>query len=155
MMVVRSSTALACCLWLLTLVGCARGYDMNRPPSFRAYEEDAHVKMITADGVMLKVREVENYPKASLSFWSDALTQHLEHQGFAVLGEKKCFKSQSGLEGCTVRFLSPRGAEDWVVSETVFVSGDTIYLVEAAGEFERFSAVEKELDGALATFRLK
>lgn len=144
----------ALCLLLLALCGaCARGYDLTPSKSFREYEDSDDLKMVTADGVMVKVRTVENYPEASLEFWMDALGQHLDKQGYAKKS-KTCFKTQSGLAGCTLDFLLPHGAEDWVLSETLFVSGDTVYIVEAAGPFERFTKVEKEYANSLLSFRL-
>jgi hypothetical protein len=50
--------------------------------------------------------------------------------------------------------MLPHGAEDWVLSETLFVAGDTVYLVEAVGPFERFQKVEAEYRASLLTFRL-
>jgi hypothetical protein len=138
---------------LACLASCARGYDLTPSTSFREYEDADDLKLVTADGVMVKVRTVENYPEASLEFWTDALSQHLDKQGYAKKSQS-CFKTQSGLDGCTLDFLLPHGAEDWVLSETVFVAGDTVYLVEAAGPFERFAKVEKEYTASLRSFRL-
>lgn len=144
--------AVLCCL--SAVCGCARNYELARPPSFRPYDGETDVKMVTADGVMLKVREVDNYPKATLLFWTDAMGQHLERQGYA-LTSKDCFKTKSGLDGCSLRFLLPYGAEDWALMETLFVDDETLYLVEAAGEFERFSKIQAELDQAVRSFRLR
>ena len=57
------------------------------------------------------------------------------------------------LKGCTLDFLLPHGAEDWVLSETIFVVDDTVYLLESAGPYDKFAAVEEELKKALETFR--
>lgn len=138
---------------LPALLACGPSYQMDVPPSFRSYEESRDLKTITADGVMVKVREVENYPEASLEFWTDALARHLEQQGYAQKS-KECFASNSGVPGCRLDFLLPHGAEDWVLSETLFVVGDTVYLVEAAGPFERYAKVEAEYAASLRTFRV-
>jgi hypothetical protein len=102
---------------------------------------------------MVKVRELENYPEASLEFWTDAMGRHLEQQGYAHKS-KECFTSQAGVAGCRLDFLLPHGPEDWVLSETLFVAGDTVYLVEAAGPFDRYAKVEAEYAASLRTFRL-
>lgn len=134
------------------LVACGPPpYSLTAPEAFKRYEDSRDFKLITADGVMLKAREVDNYPKADLSFWAEALGRHLDARGYAKKSEHR-FKTNKGLEGFTLTFVLPHGAEDYVLSETIFVVGDTVYLVEAAGPFERFAAVEKELDAALATF---
>lgn len=138
-------------LMMITAASCATPYRIEAPESFKQYRDTREFKLITADGVMLKGREVENYPIADLDFWVDALARHLEQRGYAPK-ERNCFITKEGLAGCTLDFVVPHGAEDWVLSETVFVDDDRIILLEAAGPYERFSAVEKELRAALETF---
>lgn len=134
-------------------LGCSRNYDMVVSKSFRVYEESRDLKAITADGVMIKAREVENYPEATLEFWTDAMDRHLEEQGY-TRKSKECFKSQTGLAGCRLDYLLPHGPEDWVLSETLFLDGDTVYVVEAAGPFERYAKIETEYAASLRTFRI-
>lgn len=131
--------------------GCAAPYVLEAPPAFKRYHDTRAFEMITADGVLLKIREEDNYPRADLGFWRDALKGHLDARGYAFKSER-CFETQRRLAGCTLDFVVPRGAEDWVMSETLFVEGDTVFLVEVAGPFERYAAVEPELKRALETF---
>ena len=136
----------------LALVACGPPpYTMTPPDSFKRFEDSNEFKLITAHGVMLKAREVENYPEASLEFWTDALTGHLESQGY-VVKSNNCFKTLKGRDGCTVDFMLPHGAEDWVLSETLFVVDDTIVVVETAGPYDRFATIEEDLRAALKTF---
>ncbi len=136
----------------LALAACAAPYTMSPPPSFKRFEAAREFKWITADGVMLKAREVDNYPEATLEFWTDAMTRHMLAQGYVKKGDR-CFKTQEGRDGCTIDMLLPHGAEDWVLSETLFVVGEKIVLVEAAGPFDKYTPVEPELQKALETFR--
>jgi hypothetical protein len=48
--------------------------------------------------------------------------------------------------------MLPHGAEDWVLSATLFVVEDDVIVVEAAGPFERFTKIEEELKRAIKTF---
>ena len=130
---------------------CKAPYTMTTPPSFRRFEKSRDFKMITADGVMVKARQVENYPEGDLDFWTDALERHLVERGYSMKG-KNCFDTKTGKRGCTLDFVLPYGTADWAFSETIFVVGDTIVLVEAAGPFERYIKLEKELAEALTTF---
>jgi hypothetical protein len=127
-------------------------YSMSPPASFKRFEESRDFKWITADGVMLKAREVDNYPEAPLDFWVDAMSRHMIAQGYVQKGEQRCFDTKRGRKACTAEFMLPHGAEDWVLSETVFVVEDDLVLVEAAGPYERYALVEKELQKAVATF---
>ena len=151
MKTMKKTILLILALIALSVVSCGPSYTMNAPDSFKRFEKSNDFKMITADGVMLKAREVDNYPEASLEFWTDAVSQHLEAQGYLVQSEK-CFKTQKGLDGCTVNFLLPHGAQDWVLSETMFVVDDKVVLVETAGPYDRFATIEKDLGEAVLTF---
>ena len=135
----------------LVFVGCKTPYTMDTPKSFRKYEDTKDFKMITADGVMLKARQVDNYPEGDLDFWTDALERHLAERGY-LMKSKDCFKTQTAKKACTLDFVLPYGTEDWAFSETVFIIGKKIVLVEAAGPFNRFAKVENELAAALMTF---
>lgn len=144
--------------WLLLAAGvaaalaaCGPTYSMKIPPSFKRYERSGTYRLITADGVMLQAREVDNYPKADLSFWTDALQRHEAQRGY-TLQQKECFTTAERLDGCTLDFLVPHGAEDWVLSSTLFVVGDRVVVVETAGPFPRYAKVRDELAAALKTF---
>ena len=130
---------------------CKPPYTMEAPKSFKRFHDTRAFKMITADGVMLRAREVDNYPEADLDFWVDAMKRHLVERGYAHKSTG-CFKTSRGRDACTLDFLLPHGAEDWAFSETLFVVGDTIVLVEVAGPYERYAKVEEELAAALKTF---
>lgn len=135
----------------LLFVACKAPYTMDIPKSFRKFEDTRDFKMITANGVMLKARQVRNYPQGDLDFWTDAMARHLTERGYSMKS-KDCFATRTGKKACTLDFVLPYGTEDWAFSETLFVLNDTIVLVEVAGPFDRFSAIEAELADALKTF---
>lgn len=130
---------------------CAVPYTMETPASFRRFDDSRQFKMITADGVLLKARQVENYPKGDLDFWTDAMDRHLTERGY-LRKSQSCFQTNIGKKACTLNFALPYGADDWIFSETLFVLEDVIVLVETAGPFERFAEIEDELAAALKTF---
>jgi hypothetical protein len=145
--------ALAGLLLAAGVWACGPAYEMKAPDDFKRFDKSSDFKLITADGVRLKAREVDNYPKATLSFWSDAMKRHLVKRGYAFKS-KLCFKNQAGVPGCTLDFVIPRGAEDWVFSETIFVQGERIVLIEAVGPYARFAPLEKRLRESFKTFSL-
>ncbi len=140
-------------LWisLFLLSACGPNYQIEAPEAFKRYEE-GKFHWITADGVILRAREVKNYPVAGLSFWVDAMKGHLEKRGYALKAEPRCFETRKKLSGCTLDFLLPHGAEDWVMSETLFVVGERVILLEVAGSYERFSPLEGDLKKAMISF---
>ena len=134
------------------LAGCGGpAWRIEAPPTFKRFEQTSDFRYITADGVMLQGREVKNYPTADLPFWTDALQRHLEARGY-TFQEKDCFETRRGQPGCTLDFLLPWGAEDWLLSVTLFVAGPRILLLESAGPFERFEPVKASLRAAYRTF---
>lgn len=151
----RALSAMLCvaCLGGALLSGCGPSYRLEPPEDFKRFHEDRDLKYITADGVRLKVRTVQNYPVAPLTFWTDAMQRHLVARGYAFK-LKSCFQTKAGLPGCTLDFVTPHGSEDWVLSETLFVSGDSVVVLEAAGPFDRFAALEKRLRESFKTFSL-
>lgn len=144
--------ALAAATLTVALAACGPPpYRMDAPPAFKRFQTTDDFRYVTADGVMLEARQVDNYPEAELSFWVEAMKRHLGDRGY-VLSRERSFRTGAGLDGCTLDFVLPYGAEDWVMSETLYVRGETIYVVEAAGPYDRFEAVRGELASALETF---
>ncbi len=139
-------------LAILLLAGCGGPkYALDAPSAFKRFEQSSDFRFITADGVMLKGREVDNYPQAKLPFWTDALRRHLEARGY-TFREQECFDTKKGLRGCTLEFVLPWGAEDWAMGVTLYVVGKRIILLESAGPFSRYTAVQGDLAKAYRTF---
>lgn len=130
---------------------CAPKYTMPVPDGFVRYEQKKGLAFITADGVQLRGRNVRNYPKADLQFWADAMERHLVARGYLLHG-KNCFKTAQGADGCTAEFVLPHGGEDWVLAETLYVYGDNVAVVEAAGPFDRYKKVAGAIAKALQGF---
>ncbi len=145
------TTVLCMTLAALTLSACGPSYKMTAPEGFSRFEDAGDFKMISADGVRLKAREVDNYPKATLAFWTDATERHLVARGYASKG-KRCFKTAKGLGGCSLDFVIPRGHDDWVLSVTLFVDDDRLIILEVAGPYARYAMLEKKIAAALTTF---
>ena len=144
----RISSALA----VLLLAGCGGPkYEIDAPSAFKRFEHTSDFRFITADGVMLKGREVDNYPKAKLPFWTDALRRHLEARGYTFRDEA-CFETAKKLDGCTLEFVLPWGAEDWAMAVTLYVVGERIILLESAGPFDRYTVVQPQLAKAFRSF---
>ena len=137
---------------LALLAACGPHYQMDAPDGFVKYTKD-HGKFawITADGVRVKARDVVNEPKAELPFWTDATQRHMTARGYTKKSEK-CFTTRAGAKGCTLEWLAPRGNEDWVFAVSIFVTGERVTLVEAAGPYARYVAVEGKLAKALESF---
>lgn len=139
-------------LLLLSAAACGSSpYRLDAPQGFVRYDKKKGPAFITPDGVRLRARTERNYPKAELAFWADAMERHLVARGYLLHG-KQCFKTTKGLDGCTAEFILPHAGEDWVLAETVFVLGDELALLEAAGPFDRYKKVSAALAKAYLSF---
>lgn len=137
---------------LFSLCACSTvKMQMELPRELKRYEDAAPMKLISADGVRVKGRVVDNYPRGDLAFWSDAMKAHLDARGY-VFKAKRCFKTKTALDGCTLDFVVARGSEDWWMSETIFVVDDRILLVEAAAPYESLAKLETSYAKALESF---
>ena len=98
-MTVRVFVKLMFCLVVpaAILAACTPPYSIQPPKSFKRFEQSRDFRYITPDGVMLKGREVDNYPRGELDFWTDALKRHLDARGY-VLKSKTCFKTEKQLD---------------------------------------------------------
>ncbi len=137
----------------LTLLagGCTPKVDLKPPSAFARFTKGNPNRWITADGVRMRARTVDNEPAATLAFWKEALARHLDRRGYLRKAER-CFTTQAGLKGCTLDRMQPRGSEDWVLSVTLFVDGKDIHLVEVVGPWARWQSHEAKLRAAMANF---
>jgi hypothetical protein len=145
---VRTDRLLACLA--LAAVACGPRYTIEAPPGFVRYEAEPN-QLISADGVRLRLRAVDNDPEASLAFWEEALRRHLEERGYVL--RRSAALDAGGMPGHVLDFVVPHGAVDHALRVALFVRGDEIVLVEAGGLFDRFQRHDEALARALATVR--
>ena len=143
-------------LFALSLaLGCGPSFHHPTPSSFVELEDqdDYDYRALSADGMVLAVRELEHEPKGDLTFWSKAIENHMRKRaGYAHLGSRDV-KTSSGLGGKQLRFGHDRGQKPHLYIVTIFVTDDQIYLLEAGGTKEQMSKRESELATSLAGFR--
>lgn len=135
-------------LALVITAGCGPVFNLKPPAAFARFKSGDTNRWITADGVRLRVRQLDNSPKATLSFWTEALAGHLKRRGY-VQKSKRCFKTSHQLPGCTLNHMLATGTGEWVMSTTVFVIDDRIVLVEAVGPWQRWKPYQAQLAEAV------
>lgn len=133
-------------LVLLSLVGCSPKPAV--PDGFAPYKGKQGVKAVSPDGVMYRVRETPNKPEANLDFWKEALVTRQKRAGYKVIkeGEIEAGKLKGGL----LELQAPMGAQDYTYLIAIFVHGDTLVLVEAAGEVQLFERHRQVILDAIA-----
>lgn len=136
--------------WAVALGGCL---DAPTPEGFARLDNRASVRAVSSDGVMYRVRRVDNEPKADLAFWREALKKRMLEAGYAVLRDGEV--SAGDTPGYLLQLAAPVGQQDYAYAVAIFVHGDEITLVEAAGEVTRFDRQREKIVAALSALRLE
>jgi hypothetical protein len=148
---------------ILGAVGCQPHFHMFTAKDFVALEETYpyEFRAVTADGVVLAVREFENdKERADANFWVRAIENELRlDKGYALL-KKSQIKTKSGLTGTQLRFGLDRDQEAHLYTVTVFVTErgtlmgkmSRVYVVESGGEEALVERHAAQLDWSLDEF---
>ena len=149
-----ASSAVVCQLWLCCALATACKVDILTPRGFVELKDQAEYdyRATTADGLVIGVRELDNEPEGELSFWSRAIENQLRRQGGYALLETRDVRSKDGIAGKQLRFGHDEGKRPHLYYVTLFVTPDTIALLEVGGTQELVTAHAAELDAALASY---
>jgi hypothetical protein len=142
-------------LTLLAMFGavsaCTPRHGLTLPGEFARYEHGDTNRWVTAEGVVLRAREVEDPPKATLSFWTEALVHHLERRGYRV-SKPVSFRTTGAIDAQRIDAITHRGAEDWLLVTALYVHGERLFLVEATGPWAQLQPMDASLQRALVGF---
>lgn len=142
---------------LLTLAGCS-GFALRPPEHFVELEEPEWsgfaLRAVNADGVVLGVREVDNDPSGSLTFWTDAIRNRLRTvRGYALV-EERSVKAATGQVGHQLLLGRDEGSQTYDYWVTVFVTDRRVLVVEAGGRREEFDRVQHAIRRAIDGFEI-
>ncbi|HTJ83222.1 MAG TPA: hypothetical protein VL400_15995 [Polyangiaceae bacterium] len=138
------------------LSGCASNAHLDTPENFAELEhgDDFDYRATSASGVVIGVRVEKNAPRGNLDFWVSALDAKLEKSGYVKKGDKPEKVATGTLDGARLRFERTKDGRPHEYWLTVFVHGDDLLLVEAAGDTAFFTKdVEKKIDEATRTLQ--
>lgn len=139
----------------LTASGCGT-FSIQTPSRFLELEDQEayDYRATTADGVVISVteHEVDQERGSTVEFWVEAIEGRMRHTGGYALTEKKEVKTSAGLKGTQLRFGHDEGQKPYRYWVTVFVSGDSVYVLEAGGAEDVFTASAGSIEKAIASF---
>lgn len=144
--------ALACA----PLAGC-RHHQLRAPSDFAVLDEEGPfaTRAVSADGVVIGVREIDNEPRATRAFWLGAIQKQLtDGRGYALL-DRRDVRARSGQPGTQLRLGRDQNGEQYLYWLTLFVTKRRLYIVEAGARRDRFDPAQSKLEAALATLELK
>jgi hypothetical protein len=135
--------------------GCSTSARLDTPSGFATLGHDAtfRYRATSARGVVLAARAEKNELRANTEFWAESIDLRLSGAGYVKRSEQ-AVKSRGGLEGKQLRYTLTRNAREHRYWVTVFVKGDHVVLVEAAGDTAHFAPAEATVERAIASVQV-
>ena len=105
---------------------------MELPEGFALIDDSPEFLAISPEGVKLRVRKTNNYPKKSVGFWEEALFSYLSGRGYVAVG------SESDLDFGEAPFAARTwgvsyGNEDYLYITGLRLMKNKIEILEIAG----------------------
>ncbi len=119
------------------------------PTGFARYDDTQVVRGVSPEDAVFRVRDEANDPEKDLSFWAEALENHLSEGGYLPRDQGE-FVSQAG-DGRFFEWVAPAGDEDWVYITAIVVSGNRLLIAEAAAPVEEYDRRRESIRESLAT----
>lgn len=106
---------------------------MDLPDGF-ALEMKGHLwQALSAEGIRLQMRWLDNYPSMDLPFWEQTVLQEFTARGYLPLADPYTLESKSGNSMTLMDWGVPYGQSDYRYLTGFMVSGNSILVLEAAG----------------------
>ncbi|MEZ4336981.1 MAG: serine/threonine protein kinase [Sandaracinaceae bacterium] len=155
----RASVSIA--FALLALAGCGPGFTLQLPERFVSLTDDPDLRderydmrATTSDGVVVGVQRLDHRVNGALTFWSEAVTNRMrDQQGYALLGEDD-LTAATGQRGHLMRFARDVEGHAYRYTIALFVTDDHIFVVEAGGREEAYTALEEDIERSIRAMRL-
>lgn len=137
-----------------SLLAACTNFTAVTPKGFVELEDQElyDYRATNADGLVIGVREMDNEPEGELDFWARAIENQLRNNGGYALLETREVKSKDGVTGKQFRFGHDQGKTPHLYYLSVFVTEDTIQLLEIGGTKELVTKHAAEVDYAVANF---
>ena len=144
------TTAFAACL----IAGCAPALEL--PAGFVELGPDQSgrydFKAVSADGVVIALRRIDNSKNATVEFWAKAIENELTWRGHSLV-ENVPVTSEEGTPGQLMTFTGQREGQEFTYILGVFVKGGRILLTEAGGKADAFGKRQAEIGKSLLSVR--
>lgn len=143
-------------LMLATLASVACGSSFQPPRGFVELEEPGVYdhRATSADGLVIATRTIDNDAKGELAFWTRAIENELRLRGGYALLETRDVQHQSGLSGKELRFGHEAPNTQQLYTLALYVTPDSIHLIEAGGARDLLQANATQVDWALRNLPL-
>ena len=143
----RRTTLAVIGLGVAALAGC-QPHSLRVPADFVPVDREGwdpyDVRAVSADGCAVGLKSEPNPKKATLEFWSEAVTNELtEGQGYRLVGKAEPVTSETGVAGRLLTFTIETSGVPFTYLVALFVQPDVILIAQAGGKTE---ALKPKLD---------
>ena len=102
----------------------------------------------------MRLRFEKNEPKQDLEFWSSALKNHLQREGYTPLGKPESFQA-GDREGVVFEWGAPLGGEDYIYLTAIVPADRTICIIEVAGKHSIYAKYKDSIEKSLETLTIR
>ena len=144
-------------LLVFVLGACGAAHPLTVPDDFVVLEDDYadyDLRATNAHGAVMSVRAIDNDVEGNLSFWVDAVKNKLRTQGGYALLDEGEIRAASGQAGHQLRFGRDQNGQAYQYWVSLFVTPDTIWLVEAGGRGEVWEQAAPKVERSIATLTI-
>ena len=124
------------------------------PEGFAKVKNSWSYQAVSPEGMQYKVRTVENYPEQELEFWGTTLKNHLEKEGYHLIGESSSFQTNDSA-GIFYEWLMPYGNTDYIYLTAITISKNRIVIAESVAEYVIYKRYREPVLNSLATITLR
>jgi hypothetical protein len=142
---VRRVPAAALLLPLLLLSGCL---SVTKPEGFAEISPFPSYRAISPEGLRYSIRTVNNYPPQDLEFWSRALKNHLQAEGYVLIRPQERFEA-ANREGMIFEWGLPYRNQSYIYLTAIMLWEKDIVIAEAAGEQDLYGRYREALLASL------
>lgn len=152
----KSIGFIASALFVLTLASCVSL--VQKPEGFAEISPQqvtaTQYKAVSPEGMIYRVRTVNNYPVQTLEFWANALENHLEKEGYRSVSDGKSFQAGE-TPGMFFEWVMPYGNESYIYITAIAVSENKIAVAEAAAEHTIYYQYREALIESLTSITIR
>jgi hypothetical protein len=124
------------------------------PEGFAAVQSRWSYQAVSPEGMQYKVRMVKNYPEQELEFWGATLKNHLEKEGYHLMGESAGFQANDSA-GIFYEWLMPYGNTDYIYLIAIMISKNCIVIAESAAEHMIYKKYREPVLDSLETINVR
>ena len=130
----------------------------QKPEGFAAvspwYISATRYKAVSPEGMIYRVRTLNNYPVQTLEFWADALRNHLKREGYRSIADGQSFEAGE-TPGMIFEWAMPYGNQSYIYITAIVVSQKKIAVAEATAEHTIYYKYREALIESLATITIR